>query len=154
MAGRLGLGLQSIDRALHEPYLAGLEEGGHDPATARMAGQIEFLLADDPERAWATVGRHAAYRWNSYGRYMFEGTRREAPAPVTPEDLMAADRFVVGTAEQVAEVLRRRVEGLPVSDLYCWADYPGMPDELVDRHLDLMFRKLAPLVRGLGVPTR
>src|SRR5207253_2131231 len=34
MAGRLGLGLQSLDPALLEPYMAGLADGGHDPAGA------------------------------------------------------------------------------------------------------------------------
>ena len=37
---------------LLEPYRLGLDRGGHEAATAKMAGGVDFLLADDPERAW------------------------------------------------------------------------------------------------------
>ncbi len=146
-AGRLGLGLQSIDPGLLDEYLTALEQAGHDPSTARMSGQIEFLIADDPEKAWAEISEHVIYRWNSYNRYMFEGTRREADPPQHFDTGSIADRFVIGTAEDVAATIRERTRGLPVTDVYCWADYPGMPDELVDRHIELMFTEVAPLLR-------
>jgi alkanesulfonate monooxygenase SsuD/methylene tetrahydromethanopterin reductase-like flavin-dependent oxidoreductase (luciferase family) len=147
LAGRLGLRLQSLHRHLYEPYRKGLREGGHDPATARMMGLVEFLLADDPERAWATVRPHAVYRWNSYDRYKFQGTGEETPSPDTGEDWIDSGRFIIGTPERIAEVFKSRVEGLPVSDVFGWSDFPGMPDDLIDRHLELMFTKLAPLLR-------
>jgi alkanesulfonate monooxygenase SsuD/methylene tetrahydromethanopterin reductase-like flavin-dependent oxidoreductase (luciferase family) len=146
-AGRLGLGLQSIDRSLFDDYVAGLEQGGHDPATARLAGQIEFFLSDDPDRAWAQIGDHVAYRWQSYNRYMFEGTSREADPPAYFDTEKLRERFPIGTPEQVADIIRERVGGLPVTDVYTWSDYPGIPDELVDRHLQLTFSDLAPLLR-------
>ena len=82
---------------------------------ARMMGLVEFLLADDPERAWATVRPHAVYRWNSYDRYKVEGTGEEPPAAETGEDWIESGRFIIGTPERVAEVFKTRVEGLPVS---------------------------------------
>ena len=47
----------------------------------------------------------------------------------------------------MAEVIRQRTDGLPVTDIYSWSDYPGIRDELVDRHLQLTFSELAPLLR-------
>ncbi len=114
-----------------------------------MAGQVEFFLSDDPERTWAEIGEHVVYRWNSYNRYMFEGTRRAADPPQYFDLDEIKDRFLVGTAEHVAAVITERVTGLPVTDLYTWSDYPGIPDDLVDRHLELTFTKLAPLLRTL-----
>jgi alkanesulfonate monooxygenase SsuD/methylene tetrahydromethanopterin reductase-like flavin-dependent oxidoreductase (luciferase family) len=146
-AGRLGLGLQSLDRTLLDEYRAGLARGGYDSGAARLAGQIEFFLSDDPERAWAQIGEHAAYRWESYNRYMFEGTSREADAPRYFDAARLRERFPIGTPEQIAEVIRQRTDGLPVTDVYSWSDYPGIPDELVDRHLQLTFSELAPLLR-------
>jgi alkanesulfonate monooxygenase SsuD/methylene tetrahydromethanopterin reductase-like flavin-dependent oxidoreductase (luciferase family) len=86
ITGRLGLGLLSLDRELIDEYRRGLETGGHPASAARMAGQIEFFVTDDPERTWAQLEEHVAYRWASYNRYMFEAhagkpTRRSTSTP-------------------------------------------------------------------------
>jgi alkanesulfonate monooxygenase SsuD/methylene tetrahydromethanopterin reductase-like flavin-dependent oxidoreductase (luciferase family) len=146
-AGRLGLGLQSISHDLYEEYVLGLESGGHGAATARMAGQVEFFLSDDPERAWAEIGEHVVYRWNSYNRYMFEGTKRAADLPRYFDVDAVRDQFLLGTPEEVASVIRERTAGLPVTDIFSWSDYPGISDELIDRHLELTFTELAPRLR-------
>jgi hypothetical protein len=57
------------------------------------------------------------------------------------------DRVVLGTPEHIATTIREGIKGLPVTDLYTWSDYPGLPDELVDRHLELTFTEVAPLLR-------
>lgn len=147
LAGSLGLGLQSLRPELYPAYLEGLEQGGHDPASARLSGAVEFILTDDPERAWALVSRHAQYRWESYNRYMYEGTAREAEAPQYFDLASVKERIVIGTPERVAEVIRTLVGDLPVTDLFAWSDYPGMPDDLVDRHIELTFRELAPRLK-------
>jgi alkanesulfonate monooxygenase SsuD/methylene tetrahydromethanopterin reductase-like flavin-dependent oxidoreductase (luciferase family) len=146
ICGRLGIGLQALDKSLLEPYLEGLAEGGHPANAARMGSHIDFLLADDPERAWAVGRPHIVERWNSYDRHAFAGTSRPAPEPSTGEDWRDTGRFVVGTPEEVAKLIRQRTSGLPVTDVWCWADHPGMDDELVDRHLELMFTQLRPLL--------
>ena len=61
----LGEGLLSVDPALLEPYRAGLAEGGHDPGSARMAGLVNFMLADDPDAAWPRVRDDLAYQWDT-----------------------------------------------------------------------------------------
>ena len=50
-AGRLGVGLLSLDQRLLEPYREGLVEGGYDPAVARTGGMLDVIVADDPEAA-------------------------------------------------------------------------------------------------------
>jgi alkanesulfonate monooxygenase SsuD/methylene tetrahydromethanopterin reductase-like flavin-dependent oxidoreductase (luciferase family) len=145
-AGRLGVGLLSLRRELLEPYLIGLEQGGHDPSTARMAGMIECFVTDDPEKAQAEIGEHAMYRWDSYNRYMYEGTKRENSPPVPGIDAMES-RMQIGTVDQLTKQIKESIEGLPVTDLFVFTDYPGMPDELVARHLELTFDQLAPRLR-------
>ena len=112
-----------------------------------MAGGLEFFCSDDPERTWAEIGDHVVYRWNSYNRYMFEGTSRAADPPQHFDLAAVKDRFLIGSPEQIAAAVRERIEGLPVTDIYTWSDYPGIADELIDQHLQLTFSELAPLLR-------
>jgi alkanesulfonate monooxygenase SsuD/methylene tetrahydromethanopterin reductase-like flavin-dependent oxidoreductase (luciferase family) len=147
LAGNLGLGLQSLKPELLAPYRDGLAAGGHDPSSARMSQAVEFFLTDDPERAWSQIERHVVYRWESYNRYMYEGTSRESDAARYFDPDEVPERIVVGTPSHVAAVIGERVGSLPVTDLYAWSDYPGLPDELVDRHIQLTFEKLRPLLR-------
>jgi alkanesulfonate monooxygenase SsuD/methylene tetrahydromethanopterin reductase-like flavin-dependent oxidoreductase (luciferase family) len=149
-AGRLGLGLQSANGALWEPYKEGLAAGGHASSAARMSGQVEFFMSDDPEKAWAQIEEHVLYRWHSYNRYMFEGTRRETDPPQRFDPKAIGERFILGTPEQVATIILERTSGLPVTDIYSWSDFPGISDDLIDRHLELTFTKLAPLLRQGG----
>jgi alkanesulfonate monooxygenase SsuD/methylene tetrahydromethanopterin reductase-like flavin-dependent oxidoreductase (luciferase family) len=146
-AGRLGLGLQSIDARLWEAYQEGLAASNDPSPVARMAGQFEFFVSDDPERTWAELKDHVTYRWNSYNRYMFEGTRRETEGPTHFDPDTMSERFLIGTPEKIATAIRERIGDLPVTDVYTWSDYPGIADEQIDRHLELTFSRLAPLLR-------
>lgn len=147
-AGRLGLGLQNTRPDLVSEYLTAMESAGHDADQARLAGSVEFFVSDDPERTWSQIAEHVLYRYESYNRYMLEGTRREGMAHETHFDMDKIRKdFVIGTPEEIAAAIRERMSGLPVTDVYCWSDYPGMPDELVDEHIELTFRYVAPLLR-------
>lgn len=97
-AGRLGLGLQSIDPDLLDEYLAGLDAGGHDPTI------------------WPA--------WRA---------RSSSSCPMTPSALGP----------------RSPARDLPVGlpQTCTWSDYPGIAEELIDRHLDLTFTEVAPLLR-------
>jgi hypothetical protein len=53
-AGLLDEGLLRTDEKLLAPYRAGLTAGGHDPSSARMAGGVGLMLADDPEASSAS----------------------------------------------------------------------------------------------------
>ena len=51
-AGRMGEGLLTVAASSWPHYRDGLAEGGHDPATARMAGGVQAYVTEDPERDW------------------------------------------------------------------------------------------------------
>lgn len=40
--------------------------------------------------------------------------------------------------------------GLPVSDVFCFADIGGLDDDLAERHTELATRELAPLLAEEG----
>ena len=109
-----------------------------------MAGVVELFLTDDPERTWAEIAPFVAYRWRSYNRYMFEGTRREQDATQYFDTAALKSRFLLGTPDQVAQTIRERAAGLPVTDVYTWSDYSGLSDAAIDRHIHLLVTELAP----------
>ena len=153
LAGRLGMNLLTLDRRLLGPYVEGLEEGGFPAGSARMGGVVNLVLADDPEAVWPRVAPHLSYQWDSYNRYMVEGTDQPVPKPIDPERWRAPGRdgapprFQVLTAEDAARALRERTDGLPVEHVYLWASIAGMPDDLVERHVELVAGTLAPMLQ-------
>jgi alkanesulfonate monooxygenase SsuD/methylene tetrahydromethanopterin reductase-like flavin-dependent oxidoreductase (luciferase family) len=154
MAGRLGEGLGWLDAGLLEPYRAGLADGGHDPASARMSGLANLIVADDPDAARARIRPHLAYQGESYRRYANPPDREVRPvralAPLAPA---ASDggrrhalppRLLVLTADDAIALLREWLHDLPVTDVYLWSSIAGMPDDLADRHVELVATRLAP----------
>lgn len=152
-AGRLGTGLLSLDPALLAPYREGLAESGYDEAAARMQGSFTTFVTEDPEADWPVVRRHLSYQWDSYRRYMVEGTDRPVPRPVDPERwretglaATGVGQFLYGTPETVAEAIGSYVKGLPAEGVFLWASLAGMPEEMVARQVRLIAETLRPLL--------
>jgi len=151
-AGRLGEGLLSIDPALLEPYRAGLAEGGHDPAQARMAGGLQGWVSEDPEADWPVVARHLSHQVDSYRRHLVEGTEQPTPRPIDPDRLRQREiggplsYFLYGTPEDVAARLRTYVGDAPVETVFFWASVSGMAEPMVARHVEVVCTRLAPLL--------
>jgi alkanesulfonate monooxygenase SsuD/methylene tetrahydromethanopterin reductase-like flavin-dependent oxidoreductase (luciferase family) len=150
-AGRLGVGLLSLDRALLDPYREGLVEGGHDPATARTGGMLDIIVADDPEAAFERILPHYAHQLNSYRAAAVTGSGRDAPKEITVEKLRsgAAQKgqipgLRVLTPTDAVNAICEATDGSPVEHVYLWASVAGMPDDLVERHVELTCTQVAP----------
>jgi len=155
-AGRLGVGLLSLDRGLLAPYQEGLVSAGLSPSMARMGGVIDILVADDPEAAFETVLPFYAYQANTYRRYGAEGTGQPAPADLTLDKLRSRQKepgqipgLRVLTPDAAIAAIEAAVEGLPVEHVYCWGSIAGMPDDLAARHAELLATKVTPALRAL-----
>ncbi|MCW2547654.1 MAG: monooxygenase [Mycobacterium sp.] len=150
-AGTLGAGLLTLNRGSYEPYVEALEAAGHGAATARMGGVIDLIVARDPEAAWAMIRPHYAHMALTY-------LQASVPDATLPAGVLAS-RFgrdkrgapiqlsVLSPDEAVTEI-RRRITGLPVEHVYFWASIAGMPGNLVDEHLELLFTEVAPKLRA------
>ena len=150
-AGRLGVGLLSLDRALLDPDREGLVEGGHDSATARTGGMLDIIVADDPEAAFERILPHYAHQLNSYRAAAVKGSGRDAPKEITVEKLRsgAAQKgqipgLRVLTPSDAVNAIREATDGSPVEHVYLWASVAGMPDDLVERHVELTCTQVAP----------
>lgn len=143
-AGRLGCGLMSLNPELLAPYREGLTEGGHDPASARMMGLLGIVLADDPESTFERLLPHVCHQLNTYRAAMVEGTGRTVSL-ITPEKLREnrAKPGVIPPIEVLApddarNRLRQLTAGVPAEEIYLWASVAGMPDDIVQRHVELL----------------
>jgi alkanesulfonate monooxygenase SsuD/methylene tetrahydromethanopterin reductase-like flavin-dependent oxidoreductase (luciferase family) len=154
-AGRLGVGLLSLRPGLSEPYLAGLQEGGHPIEAARMGGVVRGIVAYDPEATWSRVRDHAAYQWDSYAAYAVEGTEQGVPHPIEPDSLRHSQpgglpRFAVMTPAQMAALIRSYVGDRPVRHVFFWADLAGIPEDIVEDHVKLIGTSLSGMLSGAG----
>ncbi|HEX5291406.1 MAG TPA: LLM class flavin-dependent oxidoreductase [Streptosporangiaceae bacterium] len=138
LAGRTGAGLLWIDRDLMAPYLKGQAESD-PPALPRVGGLVNVFLADDPDRARGLIrenGRRNRASYEDAG-----GTKsREAAFP----------KLRILTPAAAAAWVGELCAGLPVTDVFCFGDIGGLPDELVERHTESAVRELAPLLAEEG----
>ena len=157
-AGQLGEGLLAIAPELLEPYRQGLVDGGHDPATARMSGVMNGWFPEDPDSDWHAVSKYIEYWLNLYKINSVEGTGRPLPPPVDPEQLrrstlkgsgnMDSVSFLYATPQDAARAIRSITDDLPVEHVFLRAAYPGMPEEVVARNIQVICTKLGPLLSG------
>ncbi|MDO8390327.1 MAG: LLM class flavin-dependent oxidoreductase [Actinomycetota bacterium] len=152
-AGLLGAGLLTANGEMWPHYRDALIEGGHDPATGRMAGGVQGFVTEDPERDWALVSKHLAYQLDSYRRHMVEGTGRPTPRPVDPDKVRKVDpnspplsSFLYGTPEEFAATVIASTAGTPVETVFIWACLGGAPEELTAQHVHTICTRLRPLL--------
>lgn len=146
LAGRAGAGLLWLDPDLLAPYAEGLEAGGHAPGTGRLGGLVNVFLADDPDEAKARL-REAAGRNRASYRGNDDAAARSGDATFP--------RLKVRTGPDAVAAVRDQLEPLaamPVTDVFCFADLGGLPEDLVERHLELVTDVLTPGLAAVSVP--
>lgn len=150
-AGHLGVGLLSLDRSLLAPYREGLVEGGHDPALARTGGMLDIIVADDPEAALARIAPHFAHQMNTYRRAAVAGSGAPEPRTITAEKLLAGSTapgtipgLRVLTPTDAVAAIHEAIEDAPVEHVYLWGSVAAMPDDLADRHIELLCTEVRP----------
>jgi alkanesulfonate monooxygenase SsuD/methylene tetrahydromethanopterin reductase-like flavin-dependent oxidoreductase (luciferase family) len=156
-AGRLNVGLLSLDLELVGPYVAALSAAGHPVGGGRMGGVLQAIVARDPERTWEQVKPHLAHQWNTYRAHKAASEGRPPPRAVDPETWRAPGphgeppRFEVLTGDELVARLTA-FECSPVTDVFLWLSIAAMPREIVEEHLALV-AQAAPVAAGLNAWT-
>jgi alkanesulfonate monooxygenase SsuD/methylene tetrahydromethanopterin reductase-like flavin-dependent oxidoreductase (luciferase family) len=161
-AGALGVGLLSLERELYARYRQGRAEAGV-AGPGRMAGVVNLIVARDPDRSWEAVLPHLAYHLNSYRQALAAGRREHPPRPLDVASLRqelasagSARGYRILDPEQAVEHLEARTAGLPFEHLLFWCRIAGMPEWVVEEHIELLFGKvrhrLAERSSGRAVP--
>jgi alkanesulfonate monooxygenase SsuD/methylene tetrahydromethanopterin reductase-like flavin-dependent oxidoreductase (luciferase family) len=154
-AGELGAGLLDLSPATVAQYRAGWNDSGRDPAAATVAGVVDVLLADDPERTWERVLPHYRYQLNTYrqahGRGDLAadeiGDRRAVSRPKG-----TAVKLAVLSVDEAVDVLSDRIRGLPAVHVYTWGTVAGMPDDIAYRHLELLLGPVRERIERPSMP--
>ncbi len=168
MAGRLGMGRMHLPEQHWDAYLAGLEEGGHGRAAARLGGTFQAVLSDDPERDFAVLAPRIEHNRYSYALYGVEGTGKPAPKPFSIEELRVAggvgsagrgaQRAAGGamvmqtlTPEDAAQQILAIANGRRIDTVYLPAAVSGVIDDLAHRNVELIATRLRPLLEGATI---
>ena len=56
------------------------------------------------------------------------------------------------TPDEAIERINAWLDGKPVEDIFLWASIAGMPDDIAERHCELVATTLAPALRDVGIP--
>lgn len=90
---------------------------------------------------WDDIGEHFLYQYNRY-REWGGGTPLESP------DELPRDRYVVGSADEVAAGIRAILERTRCDRLFFWARPPGLSIELANASLERFAKEVIPLVEA------
>jgi|KBSSwiStaDraftv2_1062776.scaffolds.fasta_scaffold00081_48 alkanesulfonate monooxygenase SsuD/methylene tetrahydromethanopterin reductase-like flavin-dependent oxidoreductase (luciferase family) len=126
---------------LYDLYVAECEKLGKSAPPQpdnRYRMVLFFHIAEDPEKAWATIGRHAMHEMNEYGRWAATNSASPYSEISNPDDLRAPGMYEVVTPDDaVAAITERR--GALFKPLM-----GGMPPALGWESLELFESKVLP----------
>ena len=149
-AARLGDGfIGTADTGeLYKMYLEELRAAGKDPARARVAGGLFWLVvSNDPDKTWHEIAPHVMFQINVYAEWLRKaGQELFAPMPDLAA-LKASGILIVATPDQAVKLIRDYVAKVPLERFYCWTIPPGYPVRKMDEHLELFATKVMPHFR-------
>jgi alkanesulfonate monooxygenase SsuD/methylene tetrahydromethanopterin reductase-like flavin-dependent oxidoreductase (luciferase family) len=117
-----------------------------------------LILADDPDEAWSTIAPHQKWIAETYGHVAATvgGALAERFATeVDPDTLRQRSgvpgnpRLDVVTPREAIERIRPWAATRPLEYINFLGDIAGLPDDLLDRHLELVATHLVGAFEGL-----
>lgn len=145
-AARYGDGyIGPSNRAMYQMYLEELRAAGKDPSRARvMGGDLWLVVAEDPDRTFATYAPHLLYWFNSYSKW-FEGTDTSPwPHFADAEALRSSGLVNIVTPEAAIKSISDRVAEVPIELYTMMLAPPGLALNAVQASLELFARKVLP----------
>jgi alkanesulfonate monooxygenase SsuD/methylene tetrahydromethanopterin reductase-like flavin-dependent oxidoreductase (luciferase family) len=146
-AARIGDGYLDTLNAGGAKYIEALPKVGKDPKDGRIYGLQWAVIDEDPERAWAEIGKYSVYQWNEYIGWGVFGPPDQIPRYEDPAQLVEAGMIQLWDAstaiEQLSGILRDRPQ---TKDLHFFAQLPGEPVESGSRRVEYLATKVMPEV--------
>jgi alkanesulfonate monooxygenase SsuD/methylene tetrahydromethanopterin reductase-like flavin-dependent oxidoreductase (luciferase family) len=151
-AARIGDGFLSA-RNEHIPlYLDAVEATGGDRDSAAVAALQWLVVAPDPERVWARIGRHAVDQLNANMRHgAYPGPFLEHPDAALASN---GGRYRLLDAAGAVDYLGGLIKEHPqIEDLHVFASIPGEPPESGAERVEYIAREVLPALAEPTSPT-
>jgi alkanesulfonate monooxygenase SsuD/methylene tetrahydromethanopterin reductase-like flavin-dependent oxidoreductase (luciferase family) len=146
---RIGDGFLSTQNAHQVPFLAEWERLGKPLDEARIYAGQWAVVAEDPERVWARIGRHALYQLNEYIAWGAFGPPEDIPRFTDPAQIVESGAYLLWDADiavrELTALLRERPQ---VKDVHFWAQLPGEPVDSGSERVQYLASKVVPQVRA------
>lgn len=142
-AARLGDGLLCVLPDQMATYVQGRRRLGVDDG--RVALGTHWVVAEDPERAFATLAPALLYQVNAYGEFGMFG----AMDPFTDaRQLLDLGLYRLLDAGGAVVELTRLISSGPVVDCFSWTLFPGEPLDGAAERLEYFAGRVIPAVRA------
>ncbi len=119
----------------------GLDDG-------RVALGCQWIVAEDPERAFAAVGPHVLRQFNAYASFGMFGPPSEAPRFDDPTQLVDLGIYRLLDGPTAAKELLELLDAGPIVDWFGADLYPGESVDSAAARIEYMAREFVPRVRA------
>ncbi len=129
--------------------------GATTPAVRAHGGMLDIVVADDPERAFNMILPHFLHQSNTYAECAVAGSTN-APRQLSANNVLARRTgpssvrgLRVLTPDDAVSAIHHATFGAPVEHAFLWNSVAAMPDEISDRHVELLCTRVAPALETL-----
>jgi alkanesulfonate monooxygenase SsuD/methylene tetrahydromethanopterin reductase-like flavin-dependent oxidoreductase (luciferase family) len=147
---RLAMFPMNADAAVRDAYFDEAAKIGFEGGfLLQPVGPTFVHVADDPEKAWAEIGRYVLYEAQTYASFQTPGQHSTPGVHATSvDDLKASPQYVVGTPDQVVA----RLADVPAQGGIVFNPLAGgLPSALAWSSLELFAAKVQPRLAA-GTP--
>jgi hypothetical protein len=117
-----------------------------------MIGHLSMWVTNDPERDWPIVAEHFRAFWAPQEAVPSNVALLDAEAARTKGIGVATGKnghFLYGTPFEAAEAVATFIAGTPIDRINTQPGFVGMPQEMVNRHMEVLVTEFAPKLREL-----
>jgi alkanesulfonate monooxygenase SsuD/methylene tetrahydromethanopterin reductase-like flavin-dependent oxidoreductase (luciferase family) len=144
-AARLGDGFVCVLPDQVGDYVEARQRLGRDDGRVALGNQ--WLVAEDPERAWASVGEAVLYQVNRYIDFGIFGPPGTVPQLTDPQQVLDMHQYRLLDGPAAAGELADQIRSGPVVDCFSWTLFPGEPLEQAAERLEYFATHVVPQVR-------
>jgi len=144
-AARLGDGFLCVLPGQMAEYVGVRRSLGLSDGQIAMGNQ--WIVADDPEREFARIGKHVLYQVNAYAEYGAFGPPESVPRLTDPQRIIDQGLYRLLDGATAANELAEQIGAGPVVDCFCWTLFPGEPLDSAAGRLEYFADHVIPSVR-------
>jgi alkanesulfonate monooxygenase SsuD/methylene tetrahydromethanopterin reductase-like flavin-dependent oxidoreductase (luciferase family) len=113
----------------------------------RLALGNQWIVAEDPERAWAAVADAVLYQVNRYIDFGIFGPPGTVPRLTDPQQVLDMHQYRLLDGPAAVDELVGQIRSGPVVDCFSWTLFPGEPLEQAAERLEYFAAHVMPRVR-------